>query len=311
MQHTSVLPVEVCDFLNLSHRHVIVDATLGLGGHSLSFFTSPAFTGSIVGFDQDEHMLREAVSRLMPYSHRFQALRCNFSGLKKVVEEDGLEFDGILFDLGVASPHFDNAERGFSYSSDSDLDMRLDTSSARTAADVVDSYPEADLVSLFSSYGEEPLSKTIAAAIVRRRRERPFVRTLDLADLISSVYKRKFGSSSSTHPATRVFQALRIEVNAELSVLRTALEDAIHLIQPGGRIIVISYHSLEDRIVKQLFSKYLDTSKTNKYSSHSLVEGGDAALLRLLTKRPIVPTADEILGNPRARSAKMRVAEKL
>jgi 16S rRNA (cytosine1402-N4)-methyltransferase len=306
MEHSSVMVKEVLQQLELPQRSVLLDCTLGLGGHSLAVLRDPHFRGTVVGFDHDEQMMDEAKIRLVDFSGRVEFAHLNFSHLKDYVAAHDIVFDGVLFDLGVASPHFDLDERGFSYSAEHLPDMRMDRRLHKTAADIVAGYPERDLVQVFSDYGEEPLSKTIAGAIVRRRRERPFTSTKDLATLIERIYLRKFRDSSKTHPATRVFQALRIEVNSELSVLQHALLDAIELIQPGGRIVVISYHSLEDRIVKRLFNANADRNKNNKYSA-----GENFALLKLLTKKPLVPSDAEISLNPRARSAKMRVAERI
>lgn len=308
MYHESVLLNESLEFLDLQKRSLVIDATLGLGGHSEKLLSDKNFKGKLVGIDQDRAHLDFAKERLQQYGERFQAVHGNFAELESLLNEEGIRFDGILFDLGVASPHLDIAERGFSFHEDGPLDMRMDTTTQLRAADIVNTYKQEDLAQIFWRYGDEPLSRAIARAICEDREETPFVNTSQLAELIVSVY-RSSRKRSPRHPATRVFQALRIAVNDELNVLDKALDTVIEQILPGGRIVVISYHSLEDRMVKRRFKQ--EANPCTCPPKQPVCTCGKQARLRIITRKAVVPSEEEIERNPRARSAKMRVAERL
>ncbi|MDP2691074.1 MAG: 16S rRNA (cytosine(1402)-N(4))-methyltransferase RsmH [bacterium] len=309
MNHIPVLLPSVLDSFDLPHRKVIIDATLGLGGHAEGIFRSSEFAGSVIGVDQDASHLSFAQNRLAAFSDRFQSYQKNFSELRDFCEFHDLSFDGILFDLGIASPHLDFPERGFSFQASGPLDMRMDPQQNLTAQTILDEWPENELVRIFSTFGEEPLAQPIARQIVQSRTDSPLTTTTQLAELVSRTYRSFYRKASVKHPATKVFQALRIAVNRELEVLETALKAAVDLIQPGGRILVISYHSLEDRLVKQVF----------KDAAHPCVcppklpvcACGRKPLVRIITKKPIEPSEEEIKKNARARSAKMRVVERI
>ena len=307
--HVSVLLPEVLDALCLSDRHLIVDATLGLGGHSEAILQSSDFSGKVVGIDQDQAHLSIARERLKAFGERFTGVHANFASLATVVQEQGLAFDGILFDLGVASPHLDEADRGFSFQSSGPLDMRMNQEEETTAADLLRDLPQHELITLFRRYGDERLAVQIARAVVRARDERPLETTDELAELIRAVYQRAGFRKSDRHPAVRVFQALRIAVNREMEVLEKALQAALQLIQPGGRIVVISYHSGEDRLTKQLFKEAANPCICPP--KLPVCACGREATVRILTRKPILPTEEECERNPRARSAKMRVVERL
>lgn len=308
MIHHSVLLKESLKALELSQRQLVIDATLGLGGHSEAILKSPSFTGRVIGIDQDPKHLAYAQQRLEPFGDRFEAVHANFSELAQIMSTQAAAFDGILFDLGVASPHLDEGERGFSFHEDGPLDMRMNPETITTAAWILKNSSEKELAEIFWKYGDEPKSRAIARAICEDREQQPFEKTSQLADLIVSVY-RSSRKSSPRHPATRVFQALRIAVNDEMGVLEQAIDSALSLLEPGGRIVVISYHSLEDRLIKHRFRQ--EANPCICPPKQPICTCGKEARLRILTRKAIVPSDEEIEANPRARSAKMRVAEKL
>jgi 16S rRNA (cytosine1402-N4)-methyltransferase len=309
MFHESVLLKSSIESLDLLNRKCIIDATLGLGGHSEAILSHPDFSGSVIGIDQDMAHLRSAEERLQKFGDRFRAVHANFGDLESIVQSEKLSFDGILYDLGVASPHLDIAERGFSFHESGPLDMRMNaTSEDKTAADLVNSLPQEELAQIFWRFGDEPLSRAIARAICEDREGTPFTSTTQLAELIVSVY-RSSRKRSPRHPATRVFQALRIAVNDEMNVLDRSLDACIDLIQAEGRIVVISYHSLEDRMVKRRFRQ--EANPCICPPKQPLCTCGKQASLRIITRKAIIPNDDEIENNPRSRSAKMRIAEKI
>ncbi len=289
------------------HPAVVVDATLGLGGHAEALLAAhPALT--LVGLDRDPEALRMAADRLTPYAERLRLEQRVYSELPAVLAELGLSaVDGVLFDLGVSSLQLDQAGRGFAYAQDAPLDMRMDPSGGPTAADVVNGYPAAELARVLRDYGEERFAGRIAAAIVRERAREPFTSTGRLADLVREsipAATRRTGG----HPAKRTFQALRIEVNGELEALRIALPAAVDALRRGGRIAVLSYHSLEDRLVKRVFA----TGARGSTPVGLPVELPDAApVLRLLTRGAETPEPDEVAANPRAASARLRAAERI
>jgi 16S rRNA (cytosine1402-N4)-methyltransferase len=269
----------------LSEAHTVLDLTLGLGGHTSALLA--AGVGRVIGVDRDRDALSHATERLAVYGDRFLAVHARFSEVDRIAREAGLStVDGALYDLGVASMHLDQPERGFSYRSEGPLDMRMDKDGT-TARDVVNTYPEEDLARVIRDYGEERFARRIAAAIVRARGRKPLETTAELAAVVASAVPKRRGGP---HPARRTFQAIRIEVNRELEELAASLPQTVELLAPGGRLLVISYHSLEDRIVKRLVA-------------------GERRL-RSLTKKPVRAGAAEVARNPRARGAKLRAAER-
>lgn len=292
--HIPVLINQIIKFLNPSPGKVFVDCTLGGGGHAKALLDNMGDSGCLYGVDADERNLEIARRRLTNYSN-VHFIRNNFENLeeigKKILVEQ-TKIDGILLDLGLSSLHVDEPERGFSFKKEGPLDMRFDTRNEFTAEKVLNTYSLDDLNFIFKEYGEEKFAYRIAKAIVEDRKKEKFKTTTQLANFISRIVPLQ--RSIKIHPATRVFQALRIEVNREIEALQKGLDAAIKIISKGGRIAVISYHSLEDRVVKNMF-------KAAAY----------AKILKLLTKKPITPSEEEINLNRRARSAKLRVAEKL
>ncbi len=273
-----------------------MDCTVGYGGHAALILERSAPDGVFIGMDQDEAALRAAGERLRPYAGRVRLVRGNFQELKQQLCSIGVaEVDGVMFDLGVSSAQLDEPTRGFSFLTDGPLDMRMDQRAALTAASLVNDLPEQELADLIYRYGEERYSRRIARAIVRARAIHPLARTLELASVVRGSVPPPY-RHGRIHCATRTFQALRIAVNRELDLLEGALRDAVGVLAPGGRLCVISFHSLEDRIAKQTFRA---------------LSRGEAPCLSVLTKRPFVASEAERANNPRARSAKLRVAERL
>jgi 16S rRNA (cytosine1402-N4)-methyltransferase len=309
-RHTPVLLAEVTQHLSPQPGSIIVDCTLGGAGHAKRFAQLIAPTGILVGIDQDDAALTAAAATLPLGQQPIVLLKGNFGDLDSLLAEAHIAYvDGFLFDLGVSSPQLDVAERGFSYREDAPLDMRMDPEhQALTAADVVAQYPEADLARIIREYAEERWASRIAAFIVDRRAHRTIATTGDLVAVIKAAVPAA-ARRQGGHPAKRTFQALRIEVNEELSALDRALESAIRWLAPSGRIAVISYHSLEDRIVKRVFAT--GAQGCTCPPDLPVCMCGKEPVLRIVTRRPVVPTVAEVEANPRARSAKLRVAEKL
>ena len=301
--HLPVMVREVGEWMAAGPGKLIVDGTLGGGGHSAIFLEAGA---SVLGIDRDPEAIAFSSRRLASHGARFRTRAGNFADFLGDPEVRGEgQADGLLLDLGVSSRQLDEAARGFSFMRQGPLDMRMGPSSPRTAADVVNGWSEGDLVRLFFEFGEEPKARRIAASIAARRAERPFDSTSDLADCI----ERAVGRSGRTHPATRSFQAIRIAVNDELDSLRRALELAPRMLKPGGRLLIITFHSLEDRMVK----RYLQARSVPWLDDPTWPEprpNPDRAF-RLPLRKALAPSADEISRNPRARSAKLRVAERL
>lgn len=300
---------EVTHYLSPHPGSIVVDCTLGGAGHAATIASAIAPDGLLIGIDQDDAALAAAAATLR-LGQQTTLLKGNFGELDDLLTQTRVPYvDGFLFDLGVSSPQLDFDERGFSYQVDAPLDMRMDPNAGGiTAADVVDSYQEADLARVIRDYGEERWASRIAAFIVAARARRPVTTTSQLVEIIKAAVPagaRKDGP----HPARRTFQALRIEVNHELDVLARGLEAAVRWLVPGGRIVVISYHSLEDRIVKQDFAR-LAQGCTCPPELPVCVCGAEP-VLRVLTRRAITPSAEEVESNPRSRSAKLRAAEKL
>lgn len=306
--HVSVLLGACIQGLRIDPAGIYVDGTLGGGGHALQI-VQLLKSGRLIGIDQDQDALRAAGKRLAIFGDRFVPVHSNFSQLASVLEEMGIpEVDGVLLDLGVSSYQLDTPERGFSYMQDGALDMRMDALADLTAEQVVNTYSQEALTRVIRAYGEEKWAPRIAEFIVEARSAHAIRTTFELVDII----KRAVPASArrnGPHPAKRTFQAIRIEVNDELGIIERTIEAATRKLKPGGRIAIITFHSLEDRIVKQTF-RSLSTACTCPPEFPICTCGGQASL-RVITKRPIVPDEDEIERNPRARSAKLRIAEKL
>ena len=308
-RHTPVLPAEVTKHLSLHPGSIIVDCTLGGAGHAKRIADSIAPTGILVGIDQDDAALVAAADTLR-LGRQITLLKGNFAEIDRLLTEAGIAYaDGFLFDLGVSSPQLDFVDRGFSYHDEAPLDMRMDPSGGGlTAADVVNTYQEAVLAQVIREYGEERWASRIAAFIVAARGRRPIRTTAELVGIIKDAVPAS-ARRGGPHPARRTFQALRIEVNHEIDVLEEGLRAAVKWLVPGGRIVVISYHSLEDRVVKRVFTEL--ASGCVCPPELPVCSCGKVPVLRIVTRRPVVPGPEEIASNPRARSAKMRVAEKV
>jgi 16S rRNA (cytosine1402-N4)-methyltransferase len=285
--HIPVLSSEIIEMLNVKENGTYVDATVGLGGHASALLSKIA-GGRLIGIDRDDDALRRAGERLG--NHRVYLRKGSFSDMKDILSAMNInEVDGALFDLGVSMLQLKEPERGFSFMSDARLDMRMDASQPLTAWDVANKCPEKEMERILREYGEEPFAKRIARAIAMRRSKAEINTCAELADIVMRAYGRR----GKTHPATRTFQALRIEVNKEMDELKKGLHAALGVMKQGGRLCVISYHSIEDRIVKNFIR-----------------DGAKNDTLRMLTKKPVVPSPDEMRRNPSARSAKLRGAEK-
>lgn len=301
--HEPVLMEEVLHFLNPGPGKLILDATLGGGGHTERLLQAGA---RVMGMDQDTEALAFAKQRLRQFGTEFIAIQSNFRHFSEILTEAGVTgLDGLLADVGVSSHQLDDASRGFSFQQEGPLDMRMNQSSGRSAADFVNEESAEELARIFFEYGEEKASRRIARAIVEQRAKRPFVTTLDLANCVASVLPRH----GKKHPATRVFQALRIAVNDELGALTTLLQQAPKWLKPGGRIVLIGFHSMEDRLVKQAFQNF-STEWLDK-PEWPEPRRNPAYCLRLLTRKPVEATEAELARNPRSRSARLRAAEKL
>ena len=306
--HRSVLLLPTVEALAVRPDGIYLDGTLGGAGHSYEI-ASRLTTGRLIGLDRDETALAAAGARLAPFAGRVTLVHSNFADLAQVLDSlDIPAVDGMLFDLGVSSPQLDDAERGFSYMQDAPLDMRMDRTAGLTAYEVVNTWPEAELKRILYTYGEERYAPRIAAAIASRRTERPIATTLELADLIRSAMPAQ-ALREKQHPAKRSFQAIRIAVNDELGAVERMLASAIDRLNPGGRLAVITFHSLEDRIVKTAFQEAARGCTCPK--DFPVCVCGKKAKVKLITRHPIVADEAELAENPRARSAKLRVAEKL
>jgi len=306
LEHTPVLLPQVLAALNIQASGVYLDTTFGRGGHAGAILEKLVADGRLVCLDRDPVAVAEA-KKSFAADPRVTVFLAPFSSLAACADqvESGLKFDGILFDLGVSSPQLDDASRGFSFMQDGPLDMRMSKGVGLSAADVVNGASEAELIRIFREFGEERLAPRIARAIVADREAKPFERTLELAEMIARVARSR---ERHKHPATRVFQALRIFVNGELDELETALNAAFERLAPHGRLAVISFHSLEDRIVKQFMRRHASTDPV--YAGLPFVPAHAAPKLRLVGKL-VQADAEESARNPRARSARLRVAERL
>jgi 16S rRNA (cytosine1402-N4)-methyltransferase len=306
-EHQPVMVEEVLKLLSCHPGAVIVDGTLGLGGHARRILEKINPEGFLIGIDRDRESLEIARLRLKEYSRSIRLFHDNYKNLPLVLNNLAIKpVDGILLDLGVSSYQMLSPERGFSFSADTMLDMRMDQSQRTTASDLVNSLPQEQLADIIYRYGEERLSRRIAAAVVTERSQGPITRSAQLADIVARAVRTK--GYQRIHPATRTFQALRIAVNRELDGLEDFLMEAVSFLKPGGRIAVISFHSLEDRIVKNAFRKL--SGRCVCELPPELCRCSKKTVVRVVTRRPITPGASEIALNPRARSARIRAAEK-
>lgn len=305
-KHDTVLLKETIDGLNIKPDGIYVDATLGGGGHT-SYLLSKLTTGRVISFDQDILAINNAKEKFD--DDRLTLVHRNFEFIKEELNALGIEkIDGILYDLGVSSPQLDLVERGFSHSKTARLDMRMDQTQSLDAYEIVNTYSYEELVRIFFRYGEEKFSKQIAREIESRRKEKPIETTTELADIIKSKIPEKFKRMKG-HPARRVFQALRIAVNNELQVFENSLQNAIELLNKGGRVSVITFHSLEDRICKQIYLEYERGPELPK--NMPIIPEGYEPSLKRVNKKPILASEEELEENSRARSARLRIAEKL
>ena len=308
MEHVSVLLSECVRYLNIRADGVYVDGTLGMGGHSEAI-ASKLTTGRLIAIDRDDRALAFAGERLARFGDRVTLCKGNFSDLGALLDSAGVgQADGMLFDLGVSSPQLDAAERGFSYSKDAPLDMRMDETAPLTARDIVNEWSEAELRSIFWRYGEERYAGRIAAAITARREEAPIRTTGELVEIIRKTMPAA-ALREKQHPAKRCFQALRIAVNDELGSLERMLAQAPDRLKPGGRLLVISFHSLEDRLVKEAIRSRENGCTCPK--DFPVCTCGFVQTLRSVTRKPVAPSQQEIESNPRARSARLRIAERI
>ena len=308
-QHKSVLLQECIDALNIRPDGIYLDGTLGGAGHSSQIARRLTEGGRLIGVDRDRTALAAAKERLAPYADRVTLVHSNFAEIDAILDSLGIPaVDGMLFDLGVSSPQLDDASRGFSYMADAPLDMRMDKDDALTAGEVVNTWPQGELRRILYDYGEERYAPQIAAAICRAREKAPVETTLELVDIIRSAMPAQ-ALREKQHPAKRSFQAIRIAVNDELGELPPMLRAAADHLNPGGRLAVISFHSLEDRIVKKTMQELATGCSCPPIFPVCVC--GKKPKMKLVSRKPITAGDDELSYNPRARSAKLRVAEKL
>ena len=306
--HITVLQQESVEGLQVKPDGIYFDCTLGGAGHSYLIAGKLGDKGRLIGIDQDEMALQSAKERLAPYGDRVTLVKSNFRHLKKIATELQLpHIDGILFDLGVSSPQLDQADRGFSYQADAPLDMRMDREQDLTAYQVVNEWPEEDLARILYQYGEEKFSRRIAKEMVKYRTRKPIETTGELVEIIKKGIPAA-ARRTGPHPAKRSFQAIRIAVNDELNVFKVALEDSIALLSPGGRICVITFHSLEDRICKRILQEY--SKGCICPPDFPQCACGKTPDIKVVTRKPVLPSEHELEANSRARSAKLRIGEK-
>ncbi len=307
-KHVSVLLNETIEGLNIKPDGIYVDGTLGGGGHAYEVLKRLSPKGRLIGIDQDGEALRAADQRLKEFGEQVTLARDNYCEIDRVLESLGIEkVDGILLDIGVSSYQLDNLERGFSYKSNAPLDMRMDTRQSLTAADVVNSYSENELFTIIKDYGEERFARNIAKKIVQSREDKPLETTQELSEIIQSAIPMK-AKAKGGHPAKKTFQAIRIEVNRELAVLKESIDKMIERLNPGGRICIITFHSLEDRIVKTKFRE--NENPCTCPPDFPVCVCGKKSKGRVITRKPIVPSEDEIAVNKRAKSSKLRIFER-
>lgn len=305
--HISVLLEEAVNSLNLNEDSIIVDATLGYGGHS-SKILERIKRGHLFAFDQDSEVIPYSTNRLNAIGTNFTIIKSNFINMKNELLNLGItKVDGVLFDLGVSSPQLDNSDRGFSYHNDAKLDMRMDRENSFSAYDVVNNYDISKLTEIFNKYGESKFSRNIAKKIVEYRKNKNIETTLELVEIIKTAVPMKFRVDK--HPARQIFQAIRIEVNHELDVIEPALEDALSLLNVGGRVSVITFHSLEDKIVKKYFKRKCEID--SKVKGLPNIPEEYLPDFKLVISKAITPSDAELKNNNRARSAKLRVIERI
>ncbi|WP_026476366.1 16S rRNA (cytosine(1402)-N(4))-methyltransferase RsmH [Alkaliphilus transvaalensis] len=308
-KHVSVLLEECIENLNIKGDGIYVDGTLGGGGHSSHIVQQLNDHGLLIGIDQDENAIKAATEKLQGHLHKVKLVRNNFRNLEGVLEELDIKgIDGILLDLGVSSHQLDEAERGFSYMHDAPLDMRMDNRNPLSAKEIVNEYSETELARIIKEYGEEKWAKRIASFIVKHREEEEIETTHQLVEIIKKAIP-KAARLEGGHPAKRTFQAIRIEVNQELEIIEETISAAVKYLNPGGRICIITFHSLEDRIVKNAFRRLQNPCVCPK--QFPICKCGGVQKLQIITRKPIVSTEEELEVNSRARSAKLRVAEKV
>lgn len=307
-KHISVLLDETIDGLDIKPDGIYVDGTLGGGGHSYEILRRLSPKGRLIGIDQDGEALKAAGERLKEFENQITLVRSNYCEIDKVLKELNVEkVDGILLDIGVSSYQLDNLERGFSYKSDAPLDMRMDTRQELTAADVVNTYSENELFKIIKDYGEDKFAKNIAKHIVLARKEKPLETTKELSEVIKRAIPMKVKAKGG-HPAKKTFQAIRIEVNQELTVLKESIDKMIDLLKPNGRICIITFHSLEDRIVKTKFRE--NENPCTCPQNFPVCVCGKKSKGKVITRKPIIPSEDEIEENKRAKSSKLRIFER-
>ncbi len=307
--HTSVLLFECIEALNIRNGYTYIDCTAGGGGHSLEIAKRMGPDSRLICFDRDKDAIAAATKRLEGYLDRVTFINDNFSSLDRVIKELNItNLGGVLADLGCSSYQFDTPERGFSYMHDATLDMRMDTDSPLSAYEVVNGYSESELKKIIYDYGEERFAPRIAAAICKSRQEKPITTTHNLAEIIKGAIPAA-ARAEGPHPAKRTFQAIRIEVNGELDAIKPLIDSAAAHLVPSGRIAIISFHSLEDRIVKQSYKSLLGGCTCPK--DFPVCVCGRKPVIKEVSRKPILPTNEELEINPRSRSAKLRVAEKI
>ena len=307
-KHKSVLLEETIDGLNIKPDGIYVDGTLGGGGHAYEVCKRLSNKGRFIGIDQDAAAIEAASDRLSDFMGKVTIVRSNYCDMKSQLQQLGIDkVDGIVLDLGVSSYQLDTAERGFSYRVDAPLDMRMDTRQEMTARDIVNDYSEMDLFRIIRDYGEDKFAKNIAKHIVMEREKGPIETTGQLIEIIKRAIPMKFQKTAG-HPAKRTFQAIRIELNRELEVLRDSLEDMIDMLNEGGRICIITFHSLEDRIVKGIYKK--SENPCTCPSHFPVCVCGNVSKGTVITKKPILPSKEELEENSRSKSAKLRIFER-
>lgn len=308
-KHKSVLLYETVDELNIKPDGIYVDGTLGGGGHSYEIAGRLSEGGRLIGIDQDEDAIKAASKRLEPYMDRVTIVRNNYCNMDKVLDELGIDkVDGIMLDLGVSSYQLDAADRGFTYNVDTALDMRMDQRQEITAKDIVNGYSEFDLYRIIRDYGEDRFAKNIAKHIVAARQEKPIETTFELNDIIKAAIPMKVRATGG-HPSKRTYQAIRIELNKELEVLENSIDMMIDRLKPEGRLCIITFHSLEDRIVKTRFRN--NENPCTCPPSFPACVCGKVPKGRVITRKPVVPTDEEINENSRSKSSKLRVFERV
>ena len=307
-QHRSVLLQECIENLKIRPDGIYADGTLGGGGHSLEIVRRLSDKGRLIGIDQDAAAVAAAGKRLKPYADKVTVLHCNYSEMRtELAKLEITSVDGVILDLGVSSYQLDDAERGFTYREDTRLDMRMDQRQSLSARDVVNEYSEMELYRIIRDYGEDKFAKNIARHIVRKRTEKSIETTGELIQIIKAAIPAKVRATGG-HPAKRTFQAIRIEVNRELEVLENSIDDMIRLLSPGGRLCIITFHSLEDRIVKEAFRRNENPCTCPK--TFPVCVCGKKSMGSVITRKPILPSQEEMEQNSRSKSAKLRVFER-